>query len=344
MGHVSRSLVKIRQTNYTDGHGHIERVDESREQTRAIHVLQRRRQTLEGLLAGEDRAATLALHRNAQTLLEGVKVVNPFADALTFLDDKTRTRRDHMKYLTLIQAIALLHQHQRPVRTVEHRGKALRYIEVNQADIALANTLAHDVLGRTLDELPPQTRRLLGTVYGWVAGECARLAMRRCDLRFSRRELRALTGWGDTQLKVHLGRLADLEYLLVHRMKVGQGYEYELLYDGEGELGGRFVMGLAAPDHAYDAQRSGSEAERSAPGRGVVGARSAGGRSGKTAAEARKSASPAPIAAQAPETHVPEQTGAVLSYPHQPGYGVRANSAAHPVSAADPAAASLASA
>src|SRR3546814_3132626 len=141
-------------------------VDESREQTRAIHALQRRRQTLEGLLAGEDRAVTLALHRNAQTLLEGVKVVNPFADRLTFLDDKTRTRRDHMKYLTLIQAIALLHQHQRPIRTVEHRGRTLRYIEVTESDIALANGLAHDVLGRTLDELPPQTRRLLTTIHG----------------------------------------------------------------------------------------------------------------------------------------------------------------------------------
>ena len=323
-------------------------VDESREQTRAIHVLQRRRQTLEGLLAGEDRAATLALHRNAQTLLEGVKVVNPFADALTFLDDKTRTRRDHMKYLTLIQAIALLHQHQRPVRTVEHRGKALRYIEVSEADIQLANRLANDVLGRTLDELPPQTRRLLATVYGWVAGECARLAMRRCDLRFTRRSLRTLTGWGDTQLKVHLGRLADLEYLLVHRMKVGQGYEYELLYDGEGESGERFVMGLAAPGPDYDAQRSALEGQRSAPGRGAVGARSAGGRAGKTAAEARKSASPAPIAVQAPETHLPESAATVLSYPHQPGHGVRANGAAPPVPVADyvadPVAAALASA
>jgi len=72
-------------------------VDESRAQTRAIHVLQRRRQTLEGLLAEEDRAGVMALHRNAQTLLEKVHVVNPFADDLTFLDDKTRTRRDHMK-------------------------------------------------------------------------------------------------------------------------------------------------------------------------------------------------------------------------------------------------------
>jgi DNA primase len=28
-------------------------------------------------------------------------------------------------------------------------------------DIATANRLAHEVLGRSLDELPPQTRRLL---------------------------------------------------------------------------------------------------------------------------------------------------------------------------------------
>lgn len=295
-------------------------VDESREHTRAIHVLQRRRQTLEGLLAGEDRAATLALHRNAQTLLERVKVVNPFADALTFLDDKTRTRRDHMKYLTLIQAIALLHQHQQPVRSIEHRGRTVRYIEASEADIALANALAHDVLGRTLDELPPQTRRLLGAVHDWVAGECARLALRRADFRFTRRQLRALTGWGDTQLKDHLTRLADLEYLLIHRMKVGQGYEYELLYDGEGEDGARFVMGLADPHDdcgdAYDAQRSGLEGERSPLGRGVVGIRSGGGRAAETAPIPQPASCSGDNAADAPETPLSRHNGNGASYPH----------------------------
>ncbi len=67
-----------------------------------------------------------------------------------------------MKYLTLIRTIALLHQYQRPVKTVAHRGQTLRYIEVTTEDIALANRLCHEVLGRSLDELPPQTRRLLG--------------------------------------------------------------------------------------------------------------------------------------------------------------------------------------
>src|SRR3546814_20759943 len=68
-------------------------------------------------------------------------------------------------------------------------------------------------------------------------------------------------------------------------MKVGQGYEYELLYDGEGEDGGRFVMGLAAPGQPYDAERSVPEGARSPHGRGLVGARSENGRAGESAAQ-----------------------------------------------------------
>ena len=39
-------------------------------------------------------------------------------------------------------------------------------------DIALANRLAHEVLGRTLDELPPQTRRLLASWSAMVDAAC----------------------------------------------------------------------------------------------------------------------------------------------------------------------------
>jgi hypothetical protein len=136
-------------------------VNEDREQTKAIHRVQREAQTVEGLLRRQDRNAILTVHRNAQRLLKPVPVVNPYAPGLTFHDSQTRTRRDHMKYLTLIRSVALLHQHQRPRKTVEHRGRTVEYIEVALADIAMANRLAHEVLGRSLDELPPQTRRLL---------------------------------------------------------------------------------------------------------------------------------------------------------------------------------------
>ena len=136
-------------------------IDEGRAQTQAIHAAQRERRTLAGLLAKAEREAILKTHQDAQRLIEPLAVVNPYAHRLTFLDDRTRSRRDHEKYLTLIDAIALLHQHQRVVRRAEQEGQVIRYVAVTLEDIALANALAHEILGRTLDELPPQTRRLV---------------------------------------------------------------------------------------------------------------------------------------------------------------------------------------
>jgi DNA primase len=210
-------------------------VDEGRAQTEAIHRLQRARRTLGGLIAREEKARRLALHQNAQRLLKPLCVVNPFADQLTFLSDRTRTRRDHEKYLTLIDTIALLHQHQRPIKTTTHRGQTIEYIEVSRDDIAQANRLAHSVLGQSLDELPPQTRVLLGALQTLVRTRAQAQAVRANELRFTRKEVRAAIGWSDTQLRVHLDRLVALEYLIVHRGMRGVSFEYELLYDGVAE-------------------------------------------------------------------------------------------------------------
>jgi hypothetical protein len=262
-------------------------VSESREQTRAIHRLQRQKQTLEGLLARRERDRTLKVHRDAQRLLRPLLVANPYAERLTFLDDKTRTRRDHMKYLTLMRSIALLHQYQRPQKSVIHEGTTVSYIEVTPQDIAVANRLTHEVLGRSLDELAPQTRRLLMLLDDMVTEGCRRLAMERGEYRFTRREVRERTGWGNTQLKVHLARLEELEYLIAHRSGRGQGFAYELVYDGKGKDGAPFVSGLidVAKLGTYDEKRSGvlggrsgGNGRRSAPGRPSVGAWSGGGR------------------------------------------------------------------
>ena len=219
-------------------------VDEDRAQTRAIHRQQRERQTLAGLLAERDRARVRKLHQDAQRLLRPLLVVNPYARALTFRDDRTRTRRDHLKYLTLIRALALLHQYQRPLKTVMHQGERVEYVEVTVDDIAVANRLAHEVLGRSLDELAPQTRRLLGLLDAMVGEVCERQALARAAYRFTRRDVRRFTGWSDFQVRTHLERLISLEYVLVHRGSRGQGFVYELLYDGQGQDGEPFVMGL----------------------------------------------------------------------------------------------------
>jgi DNA primase len=73
------------------------------------------------------------------------------------------------------------------VKTVEHEGKLVKYIEATLDDIAVANRLAHQVLGRSLDELAPQTRRMLTLLDGHVGASCERQAISRKDFRFSRR-------------------------------------------------------------------------------------------------------------------------------------------------------------
>jgi len=219
-------------------------VDEDRPQTRAIHTAQRHRQTLDGLLADAERDAVIKLHRDAQRLLEPVAVVNPFAPQLGFPDGRTRTRRDHVKYLTLIRAVALLHQHQRPRRTVRRGGIEVSFIEVTPADIALANRLAHEVLGRSLDELSPQTRRLLDALHGLVTDTASAAGVEQHDVRFTRREIRERIGWSDFQVRVHLRRLVDLEHVIVHRGGRGLSFVYELVWDGGGTDGAPHLAGL----------------------------------------------------------------------------------------------------
>ena len=90
--------------------------------------------------------------------------------------------------------------------------------------------------------------------------------------------------WGDTQLKVHLARLVELEYLVVHRGERG-GFSYELAWDGAGRDGAAFLVGLLDPAAldaatAYDPGRSG-------PGRPPVGGWSGGGRGGPEGAGRR---------------------------------------------------------
>jgi hypothetical protein len=215
-------------------------VDESREQTERIHTLQRKARTLDGLRLKKRRQRLLALLRNAQRLLKPVDVVNPYADQLTFTVDRTRTRRDHEKYLTLIDTIALLRQHQRPREQVEEDGE---FIRVTLDDIELANKLAPELLGRSLDELPPQTRRAYEAIKQMVREQCEAQQIEQRFAFFSRRDLRERLGWSLTQVRVHLERLRQFEYIAARYGRPGSAFQYELLTDCR-EPSGHVHIGL----------------------------------------------------------------------------------------------------
>jgi hypothetical protein len=240
-------------------------VNEDREQTQAIHQKQREAQTLEGLKARTRRNKIVRLHRNAQRLLRPVNVVIECLKERRFPDTMTRTRRDHMKFLTLIQAIALLHQHQREIKTSTEDGETLEYIEATEADAKLAWELASHVLMRSLDDVQTQTRRLLLLIDKMVTAECERLQIERLDYRFTRATVRQFTGWSDSQLKTHLHRLEELEYLALHRGVSGQSFVYALNF--EMDANGRPVL----PGLSYGAKRPRSEDDRSGFTDGVSG-------------------------------------------------------------------------
>jgi DNA primase catalytic core len=248
-------------------------VNEDREQTRAIHQKQREAQTLEGLKARKRKEKIVRLHRNAQRLLRPYDVVmqEDYVKEHSFPDTMTRTRRDHMKFLTLIQAIVLLHQHQREIKTGHDDGDTFEYIEATEADVRLAWELTNQVLVRSLDDLPPQTRRLLLLIDKLVSGECERLQCERLDYRFSRATVRQFTGWSDSQLKTHLHRLEELEYLALRRGAPGQSFVYALNFEMDDH--GKPVL----PGLSYGAKRSGFQEGVSGSSLGQVWGVSGGG-------------------------------------------------------------------
>lgn len=219
-------------------------VDEDQAQTRAILAAQRQSQTIAGLLACHERDELRMLHANAQRLLEPVAVVNPLAPSLSFADGRTRARRDHAKFLTLIRAVALLHQHQRPRKRVTRHGVEVVYIEATTDDVAVAERLAPLLFGGpAVADLAPQTRRLLALLHVLVSEEASRDRCRREDIRFTRRQAREHCGWSDYALRRHLDRLVELELVMAHRS--GNAFTYELLWseadtdrDSSDEVGG----------------------------------------------------------------------------------------------------------
>jgi len=74
-----------------------------------------------------------------------------------------------------------------------------------------------------------------------VSAECKRQRIERTDYRFSRRDVRETTGWGDTQLRLHLGGWRS--WSTCWRIAAGavQSFVYELVFAIEGD-GGKPVM------------------------------------------------------------------------------------------------------
>jgi hypothetical protein len=84
---------------------------------------------------------------------------------------------------------------------------------------------------------------------------------------FTRRALREFTGWGTTQIKLHLDRLQEHEYLATRTGSLGRAFEYELIVDVQGRTQAATVglldLAKLKQPHGYDPNLSGQTGELS---------------------------------------------------------------------------------
>ena len=185
-------------------------------------------------------------------------MVNPFADRLTYGDDRLQGRRDQPKYLNLIKAVAFLRQMQKEVQhTPSATAKPFAYVEVDIEDVRIANKLAHEILGRSLDELSRPGRSLLLLLDEMVeqhrraAEEAERRATRPSRTAVSvHAAARSASPPAGRTRRVHryLKELIEHEYVLIDSGRNGTLCALPLAYEGQGKDGERFMLGLIDPD------------------------------------------------------------------------------------------------
>jgi DNA primase len=212
-------------------------IDESAEQTLKIHQNQRFSRTLAGRTKQQQKQIKINLHQNAQRLLDSdIVVINNYADKLTFPTNRLKHRRGNDHYLDLIDTIAFLRQKQKVIKS---DSVIQKYIEVDIADIQLANDLFTSVMGWTLDELRPPVRKLLKKIITYCEENLV--------TEFTRRELRECFKEEAASLHRHLNNLVELEYVQLVSGANRSRHVYELLYVGSGDNAEKFVIGLKNP-------------------------------------------------------------------------------------------------
>jgi len=196
-------------------------LDGSQSQTSRIHHIQKEYKTVMGLDRRLKLGDIIKKHHNIQRLLKKVNIINPFAFYINFPTKSLRTRRDHQRFLNLIEVITFLHQYQRPRKTIN----GVEYIESTTKDYNIAYDLYSDLIQHTLSDLNKPQKELLLQI---------KLLARDREY-FSRKDIRDYTGYPHYRVRDITKDLEELEYLLVESGSQGKRILYRLNENTGGE-------------------------------------------------------------------------------------------------------------
>lgn len=216
-------------------------LDESEEQTRRIQDAQRLSRLPPARLDPERvQEAICRRHHNAQRLLERLPVFIPYVQHIRFPTHWLRTRRDNERMLCLIEALALLHQHQREKGVTED---GTTYVLANLDDYRQAYVLTRRVLEQTLHELTPSARDLWFLARSFVMERSRENPQ---DVVFTRRDLRLRSCLMEHAVRAALTELVEMEYAQIVSGCNGKTMFYRLTVLEEEGLSG--LSCLTTPD------------------------------------------------------------------------------------------------
>jgi hypothetical protein len=187
--------------------------DETKEQTRRIHAVQREKYTLARYAKKAELVPRIiAKHHAAQRLLKKVAIVNNFSAHLDFPDTIMRVRRDHERFIDLIACVCFLRQHQKEIKN----NGPFEYIECDLEDYRVAYDIMIDgVLASTMIELPKSATELYETIRSYTRDIAKSKHLKPEEVSFTQRDIREQTGYGQTWIKMNMRLLVDYEYLVI---------------------------------------------------------------------------------------------------------------------------------
>jgi hypothetical protein len=231
-------------------------VSEDAEQTESIHERQREAFDFGGVKARVQREQLRAVHQNAQRLLQPLQVINPFSKQLRFTAARVRARRDHQKYVDLIASVTLLHQFQRDRVWLDENGDivaagsadaVMEAVLSSPEDIAIANEIAHVLLGQSLDELSAPGRKFLLRLDAYVTQVAAAEGRKRHEVALTCRAMAQALGLAQSSVRRVVAELVENEWLTVQRAQMNQPATYFVHFNAEEPQRDRVCLNLVDP-------------------------------------------------------------------------------------------------
>jgi len=218
-------------------------IDETPEQTKSILEAQRTKNSHHWYQTTADESNVTRLHHNMQRMLRPLTVTFPDDLKVIWPFGRLQMRREHQKFFSLVKAMTLLHQYQRKSGTMKRAdGSKMEFVQATQKDVDVALELGRTVFVRNVDDVSPTARVLLSEIVKLVSGK---YKQKKADdpkgecllseVPFTRKELRDITGWSETQVRRNIDQLVELGYVGRITGRQGSTFRYLLLDDGSAD-------------------------------------------------------------------------------------------------------------